>query len=161
MTRPIDLRNAFGYFGLMIGSLPPLAFVLKALLANGSGNTGLLLLIAAAGIVTGIVGFRIGRSFVPDALRYISTFSLGSRLPLWILLGFVWGAVSGAAGGLFIFLIGSIFAGILGGLVGAMTVPTMVVLHSLLREGDLIETKHFLPIAFGITLTFCGYLLGL
>src|SRR5690349_18578172 len=76
MTRPIDSAHAFGYFGLMIGSLPPLALVLKILISDGvHAASGLLLLIAAAGMVTGIIAFQIGRRYVPGVLRYISGFS--------------------------------------------------------------------------------------
>src|SRR4030095_1939629 len=33
MTRPIDSRKAYAYFGLMIGSMPPFAFVLTLIVA--------------------------------------------------------------------------------------------------------------------------------
>ena len=161
MTRPIDSRHAFGYFGLMIGSLPPLAIVLNFLSSKGYESTGLLLLIAAAGVVAGIIGFQLGQRFVPGALRYISSFRASGRLHLWIILGLAWGALSGAAGGLVIVLIGSIPGAIVGSMVGAIAVPVMVALHSSVRVGDFIETKHFLPIAFGITLSVCAFLLGL
>ena len=161
MTRPLDSRQAFGYFGLMIGSLPPLAIVLKALLSPRPGPTGLLLLIAAAGLVTSVVGFQIGRRYVPGTLRYFSGFSFPNRIALWTALGVAWGATSGAAGGLVIFLIGSIFAGIAGGVIGAVAVPLIVALHSSVRVGDFIETKHFLPIAFGVILSICAFILGL
>ena len=162
MTRPMDSRHAFGTFGMFIGSLPPLALVVKILVSRGVyATTGLLLLIAAAGLVTGIVAFQIGRRYIPGALRYISGFSLPNRVGLWAVLGLMWGATSGAAGGLVIFLIGSIFAGIAGGVIGAVAVPTMVALHSSVRVGDLIEPKHFLPIALGIIFSICSFILGL
>ena len=160
MTRPIDSRRAFGYFGLMIGSLPPLALFEKLSLLPHAQPDAILLLIAAAGLVTGIVGFQIGRAYVPGTLRYISGFSLPNRFALWSVLGLVWGGISGAAGGLFIFLIGSIFAAIAGGIVGMVAVPIMVALHSTVRVGDFVEAKHFLPIAFGVTLSLCAFILG-
>ena len=161
MTRPMDSRRAFGIFGAMMGSLPPLALAVQILVDSRGRLTGLFLLIAAAAVVTTIVAFQIGRSYVPGALRYISGFSLPNRLALWSFLGLVWGAVSGAAGGLLILLVGSIFAGIVGAMIGAIAVPLMVGLHSSVRVGDFIETKHFLPIAFGVILSICAFILGL
>ena len=161
MTRPVDSRQAFGIFGAMMGSLPPLALAVQILVISRGRTTGLFLLIAAAAVVTTIVAFQIGRNYIPGALRYISGFSLPNRVALWSFLGLVWGAASGAAGGLLILLVGSIFAGIVGGMVGAIAVPVMVGLHSSVKVGDFIETKHFLPIAFGVILSICAFILGL
>ena len=162
MTRPMDSRQAFGAFGMMISALPPLALVIKILVNDGvHAATGLLLLIAAAGTVTGVVALKLGQRYVPGALRSTSGFSVPNRVALWALTGSLWGAISGAAGGLVIFLVGSIFAAIAGGIVGALTVPVMVALLSSVRVGDFVETKHFLPIAFGVTLSICAFILGL
>jgi hypothetical protein len=46
-------------------------------------------------------------------------------------------------------------------MVGTFAVPIMVALHSSVKVGDFIETKHFLPIAFGVTLSICAIILGL
>ena len=163
MTRPIDSRKAFSYFGLVIGSLPPFALVFKII-----GETMpaqripilFLTLLAVAGIATGVSGYASGR-FVPSLVSRVSQFRLPNRLALISLIGLAWGTVSGALGGLFIFLVGSIFGGIAGGVIGAVTLPILVAFHSALRTGDFIEIKHFLPIAFGITLTLCALILGL
>jgi hypothetical protein len=162
MTRPMNLREAFGYFGLMIGSLPPLAVVLKIAVSSGPHvATGLLLLIAAAGMVTSVIAFQLGRRYIPGVLRSVSEFSILNRVALWAVIGFFWGAISGAAGGLVIFLIGSVFAAIVGGIIGSITLPVIVTLYSSVRVGDVIETKHFLPIAVGVTLSVCAFFLGL
>ena len=162
MTRPMDSRQAFGTFGGMVALLPPLALVLKISVLDGFHRpNGLILLITAAALVASIVAYKLGRGYVPGAVRYVSEFSFPNRVALWAIIGLFWGAISGAAGGLVIVLVGSIFAGIAGGIVGAIAVPIMVALHSSMRAGDLIETKHFLPIAFGITLSICAFVLGL
>jgi hypothetical protein len=161
MTRPIDSRNAFGYFGLMIGSLPAFAIALKILSVGSSNVAGMAILFTAVGIGSGLAGFGLGRRCVPGVLRRISNFSLPNRAALLIVMGVVWGALSGAVGGLVFILVGSIPGAILGGMVGAVVVPIMVGLHSCLRAGDFVEMKHFLPVAFGITLSVCAFVLGL
>ncbi len=162
MTCPIDLRKAYAYFGLMIGSLPPFALVLRIIGETMPADRiplMFLLLLTAAGIVTGVAGYASAR-FIPSALDRISNFRLPNRVALLTLIGFAWGAVSGVVGGLFLFIVGAIFAGIVGGIIGAVTVPILVVFHSALRRGDFIEIKHFLPIAFGITLSLCSFILS-
>jgi len=112
-------------------------------------------------MVSSIVAYKLGRGYVAGALSYVSKFSFPNRIALWAIIGLFWGAISGAAGGLVIVLIGSIFAAIAGGVIGFIAVPIMFALHSSIRVGDLIETKHFLPIAFGVTLSICALILGL
>ncbi len=162
MTYPIDSRKAFAYFGLMIGSLPPFALVLKIIsetMPPSSIPIMFLVLLTAAGVMTGIAGYASAR-FIPSAIDRVSHFGLPNRIALLTLIGFGWGAVSGAVGGLFLFIVGAIFAGIVGGIIGAVTFPVLVVLFSSLRRGDFIEMKHFLPIAFGITLSLCAFILS-
>ena len=161
MTRPIDSRQAFGYFGLMIGSLPAFAIALKILTVGSSNAAGMAVLFMAVGIGSGLTGLGLGRRCIPGFLSYSSNFALPNRVALMIVMGIVWGALSGAVGGLVFILVGSIPGAILGGMVGAVVVPIMVGLHSCVRVGDFIEMKHFLPIAFGITLSICAVLLGL
>jgi hypothetical protein len=163
MTSPIDSRKAFAYFGLMIGSLPTFALILRIVeetTPSGRIPLGLLTLLGIAGIGTGVVGYASGR-YVPSAISYAEKFRMPNNLMLLPLIGFAWGAVSGAIGGLFLFVIGSIFAGFMGGIVGAVALPIFVALHSMLGRGELIEMKHFLPIAFGMTLSLCALILGL
>jgi hypothetical protein len=163
MSSPIDSNKVFAYFGLTIGTLPPFALAFKII---GEGITdepvaGLFLaLLAAAGIATGSMGYALGR-VVPSALSYAEQFRVPNRIAFLAMVGFAWGAVSGAVGGLLLFVIGSIFAALAGGLVGAVALPILAAFHSALRRGELIEMKHFLPIAFGITLTLCAFILGL
>jgi hypothetical protein len=162
MSRPIESKKVFAYFGLMIGSLPPFALVFNVIgsIAPTEGGPLLfLVLLTAAGIATGIAGYASGK-YVPSALRRISKFSFPNRVALMSLTGFAWGAVSGAIGGLFLFIIGSVFAAIAGGFIGAVALPVLVALHTPLRHGDCVELKHFLPIAFGITLSLCALILG-
>ena len=142
--------------------MPPASLAVKAIsegAGTGSSDALFLILLLTAAVVTGMVGYATGR-FVPGLIGRVADFRIPNRIAMFSLIGVAWGAVSGAAGGLFLFVIGAIFAGIAGGIVGAITVPILIVFHNALRRGDLIEIKHFLPIAFGLTLSLCALILG-
>ena len=127
MSCPIDSKKVFAYFGFMIGVMPTFALVFKMIGESMPAERVpvlFIILLAAAGIATGLAGYATGR-FVPSAVNGFSNFSLPNRIAILSLVGFVWGAASGAIGGLFLFFIGAIFASIAGGIVGAVTVPVM------------------------------------
>jgi len=161
MSHPIDLRSAYAYFGLMIGIMPLLAWLLALCMLRGArgGVPAVLLIFIAAGAVTGIVGYLTGR-FVATAVERAGQFRQPNRIMLIVLTGLAWGAVSGAAGGLLIFIVGAIFAAIIGGVIGALCLPVIATLFGLVRKGDLIELKHFLPITLGTTLSVCAFVVG-
>ena len=162
MTYPIESRNAFGYFGFMIGSMPLLAAALRILSNSPNADPSFFAFILSfLGLLTGLSGLGLGRRYVPRVLRSIENFAIPNRIALWVLVGIVWGGVSGAAGGVLVFLVGSIVGAVIGGMVGAITVPIMIFLYTCVRAGDLIDAKHFLPIALGITLSVCALVLGL
>lgn len=162
MVRPVDSNKAFAYFGLIVGSLPPFALVFKVI-----GETIhvervpvlFLVLLTAAGVGTGVAAYASGR-LVASLVGRMGNFHVANRVALLSLTGFAWGAFSGAIGGLFLFIIGSVFAAIIGGMVGSVALPLFVGLREPLRRGDMIEVRHFLPIAFGITFSLCALLLG-
>jgi len=162
MSCPIDSRKAFAYFGYMIGTMPPAAVAIKAI-AAGVGTEAsdalFLILLLTAAAVTGMAGYVTGK-YVPGWIGRVSNFRLPNRVAMYSLIGMGWGAISGATGGLFLFVIGSIFGGIAGALIGAITVPILIVSYEALRRGEFIELKHFLPVAFGITLSLCAFILG-
>jgi len=162
MTAPIDSQKAFAYFGYVIGTMPPAALAMKVVSEGGSAGSSdalFLILLLTAAAVTGMAGYVTG-SFIPGLISRVIDFRLPNRIAMFSLIGVAWGIVSGAAGGLFLFVVGAIFAGIAGGIIGAVTVPIFIVCHEALRRGDFIEIKHFLPIAFAITLSLCAFILG-
>ena len=162
MSAPIDSKKAVGYFGILIGTLPPFALLLKVVgetMPGAQMSSVLLVLLAVAGVASGLTGYGF-RRFVSSAIDSSSHYRLANRIVALSIIGLLWGAASGAVGGLFLFLIGSIFGGIFGGAIGAVTLPLLIGLRSFVREGDLVEMRHFLPIAFGITLTVCALILG-
>jgi hypothetical protein len=162
MSAPIDSKKAIGYFGVLIGTLPPFALLLKLVSETspaGQMDSLFLVLLGIAGVITGLSGYA-SRKFVSSAVERSSYFRLPNRIAALSVIGLAWGAVSGAVGGLFILVFGSIFGGIFGGAIGAVTLPILIGLQSFVRRGDLVDMRHFLPIAFGITLTLCALILG-
>ncbi len=65
------------------------------------------------------------------------------------------------AGGTIIFVVGALVGALLGAIVGALALPIFTVFHRLLKRGDQIEEKHFLPLAFGTALAISAFVLGL
>ena len=160
MVNPLNSKQVYSYFGYLIGTLPPAAIAMK-LSFNPEPMAGLFtILIATAGIITGLVGYATGK-YIPAAISSVKNFRLPNRIALLSLIGLMWGVVAGAAGGILIFVIGALVAAMVGGFVGAITLPVLVALHQGFRRGDLMETRHFLPIGFGITGTLCALILGL
>ena len=164
MSRPISSARVYSYFGLLIGTLPPFALALKiageTMPSDQARLLSLTLLLAISGHAAGLAGYWSGR-FIPAAMDRIATLRQPNRIAMVSLLGLAWGAFSGAIGGVFIFIVGSVFAAIAGGLVGAVALPVLVALKSTVSRGDFVELKHFQPIALGISLTLCAFVLGL
>lgn len=158
MKNPLTLEQTFAYFGLLLGAFPPAAFFLRfALEARLDGWVfGVMLII---NLISAVVGFFSGK-IVAKMLRQIEKNSWSAMLLILPLVGLLWGAVTGAAGGVIVFFFGAFFGAILGGAVGAAALPAFTIFHRLLKKGEAIELKHFLPIAFGVTFVICGFILG-
>ncbi|MEJ7846536.1 MAG: hypothetical protein WKF92_00430 [Pyrinomonadaceae bacterium] len=161
MIHPVSLERSFAYFGLMLGSLPPASIIWAIFspsgIADGNWLIGLML---AANILTAIAGYLSGK-LVSDCVRQIRDFPLWTQFALLPLIGLSWGAISGGIGGALILIYGGFIGALFGGAVGLTALPLFVILHRSLSYADTIERKHFLPIASGITLTICGFILGL
>lgn len=163
MEHPISSEKAFSYFGALLGALPPLAFLTKfALDTPGKINNEawLIGIFAIVNIVSSVVGYFSGRLIarMVRSLEQNSWFAMIIALPL---VGILWGIMAGGAGGAVIFLIGAIFGAFLGGMVGGFALPVFTVFHRLLKKGDQIERKHFLPLAVGISLIVSAFIIGL
>lgn len=162
MSRPLNSRQAFSYFGLMLGTFPPAAIFIRAL-ADSSFRPdqlwilGILLII---NLVSAVVGFFSGK-WIGSLMNGLETKSWTKMMLLTPLLGILWGIIAGGAGGFIFFVIGAVFGAIIGGIVGGAALPAFVILHRALKRGDLIEARHFLPIACGITLSICAFVIGL
>lgn len=162
MRNPFDSEKTFSYYGLMLGTFPPAAIFARWLVSVNFRDPAPIWVFGVLAIVillSGTVGYFSGK-LVGRQLRKVENLSWSTMLPASIFIGLMWGMVSGAAGGFVIFVIGAFFGAILGGMVGAVALPAFTIMHRLVKQGDLIEKKHFLPLAFGVTFTICSFILG-
>lgn len=163
MKTPYSLTKAFSIFGLLLGTLPPAAIITKIFSESGGSifDEPLMIgLFVVANVVSASVGYFTG------GLIGKLTFEM-EKLPWHLMLislpflGMLWGIISGGAGGLFLFVFGAVFGAVIGGLVGSAALTMFGILHRLLKRGDQIERKHFMPIAFGIALLISAFILGM
>ena len=163
MVRPMESKEVFAWFGFLLGTLPPAVILFKLTWLFEPGDAGIhpviLVLMVLLNITTAVTGFFSGK--VTAILVRKLEKSTPSRIALLApLTGFAWGAACGFAGGIFMFIAGAYVGAVIGGFVGAVALPLFVLFHLLLKRGDLIDRRHFLPAAFGITLTICALVLG-
>ena len=161
MTNPLTARQAFAYLGAMLGTFPPASFFFLYLFsASASAEltwaVGLLLFVT---FITAVTGYHTGK-VVGSLITNINKRSLSFGLLTVPLVGLAWGAVSGANGGLFLFIIGAFFGALIGGAVGAVALTAFFLMYRKLTVAGMIELKHFLPVAAGITFTICAYILS-
>ena len=161
MKKPINAEQAFSYFGFLIGLIPPTIVLTKiAIQPSNSDDVGSFLFFGLiVTFITTIVCYFSGK-LVGKIVSKTEKLSWTAMILLTPLIGLVWGFLTGSAGGLIVFLIGAIFGGIIGGIVGFAVLPVFTVFHRLLKKGEFIEITHFLPLAFGIILTICAFILG-
>ncbi|MBA2493467.1 MAG: hypothetical protein H0V31_02080 [Acidobacteria bacterium] len=163
MKNPLSPEQTFAYFGLLLGSFPPAAMFLRFLIdSRGLRNDDIWILgiVAIVNIISAVVGYFSGK-FIGKIVRELEKepwLLMVCTLPF---IGIFWGILAGGAGGIIIFVIGAFFGAILGGAVGGAALPAFAIFHRLLKKGDVVDRKHFLPLAFGITLIICGFILGL
>lgn len=163
MKSPLTIEKTFAYFGLLLGTFPPIALFIKFAQGMSDFRRESLWLIGVFSIInllSAVVGYFSGK-FIGKSVRELEKLSWTKMLLIAPFIGLVWGILAGGAGGVIVFVIGAIFGAFFGGLVGTAAMPAFITLHRLLKKGDLIEQKHFFPIAFGITFVICSFILGL
>jgi len=161
MRRPLNAEKAFSYLGLMLGIFPPATlftrFVIEnRVLSDGAWIIGILLIV---NVVSAVVGFFSGK-WIGRVVTSVEKLNWTGMILLLPFIGFLWGMMAGGASGFIIFVFGAIFGAAIGGVVGAVALLLFAIFHRLLKRGDLIETKHFLPLAFAVTLSICSFILG-
>lgn len=161
MAHPINTEKAFAYLGIMLGVFPPIALFIRAITGEIDPKTELWIIgiLSIVILLASIVGYFAGM-LVGRIVSRIEARSWSVQLLATPFLGLLWGLVAGGAGGVIIFIIGAIFGAIIGAAVGAVALPAFAALHRLLKRGELIERRHFFPLAFGVTITICSFILG-
>lgn len=163
MSAPLSIKKSFSYFGLMLGTFPPAAVFLRYAMDSGLGGSEdiwIIPVILIVNLVSAIVGFFTGK-VVGSIFASLERAPWVAMLAISPLIGLLWGIAAGGAGGFIILIVGALFGAVIGGLVGAAALPAFAIGHRALQRGEMIETKHFLPLSFGITLTICSFILGL
>lgn len=163
LKNPVSIENSFAYFGLLLGIFPPAAMFTRFLIDARifqSEDVWILGVIFIVNLISAMIGYFSGKLIgkIVGELEKISWHKMLLALPF---VGAFWGIVAGGAAGIIIFIIGAFFGAFLGALVGSVALPTFTIFHRLLKRGDNIDRRHFLPLAFGITFIISAFFLGL
>ncbi len=161
MEKKLNLNQTFGYFGLLLGLFPPLILFTKWLSISGltRENLWLIGILFAVNSVTAFVGYFSGK-LIANMVRQAETYPWWAMIFLSPFIGIIWGIITGGLGGAIFFIFGGIFGAAIGGMVGAAAMPLFLILHRWLKRDEYFQTKHFLPIAIGITISICSFILG-
>lgn len=165
IENPLTTKQVFSQFGLMLGLFPPMAmfgkFAYHSFLKNPyNDDTWIIFLLLVVNFVCAVTGYYSGR-LIGQIVSQIEKLNWTSMLLIAPFIGILWGVMTGAAGGVFIFVIGAFFGAAIASFVGAVALPILTIFHRLLKKGDVIERDQFLPIAMGITLLISALILGL
>lgn len=163
MQNPLMTKQAFAYFGLLLGVFPPAAIFTRVLVDAGNlreRGFWILGVLAIINLITAVVGYFSGKliGMMIGELEKTSWTKMLLALPF---IGILWGILAGGAGGVIVFIFGAVFGAMLGAAVGSVAVPVFTIFHRLLKRGDAIEQKHFLPFAFGVAFIISAFILGL
>lgn len=165
MKNPLATEKALAYFGAMLGLFPPFAMFSRFVFehfknVNNSDDFWLIPFLLFINFVCTVVGYFSGK-LVGKIVVELEKSSWTAMLLAIPVIGILWGIITGAAGGIFIFVIGAFFGAIGGAVVGSIALPAFAIFHRLLKKGDYIEEKHFFPIALGISCVITALILGL
>lgn len=162
MRNPLDSQTAFAYFGLLLGTFPPAAmftrFFIDARIFRGE-EFWILAVALLVNLITATVGYFSGK-FVGKTVTSLENYSWHQMLVALPFVGAFWGMAAGGAGGGVILVVGAFVGALLGAAVGGIALPVFTIFHRLLKRGDKIDGKHFLPLAFGIAFAVSAFFLG-
>ena len=163
MKNSVSSENAFAYFGLLLGIFPPAAIFTRFFIDTRmfrNDEYWILGVVFIVNLVSAMVGFFSGKLIgkIVSELEKISWNKMILALPF---VGAFWGIMAGSAGGAIILIVGAFFGAFLGACVGGFALPFFTVFHRLLKRGDKIDRRHFLPLAFGVSFIVSAFFLGL
>ena len=165
MRRPLAAREAYADFGMLLGTIPPAAIFLKlfgdALFDTRFGiNVGVFLLLLAMNVFCAVAGRYFGRG-----LSRLASAAEELWWPAMILgaagVGFLWGVMTGAVGGLPAYGFGAVFGALFAVPVGALAFAMFAPLHRLLARGGMIDARHLWPLACGVVTFISALILGM
>lgn len=163
IKNPLSVKQTFAYFGLLLGAFPPAAIFTRFFLDAAvfrSEDFWMLGVAAVVNLISAIVGYFSG-SLIGSIVYDLEKQSWTRMIFTLPFVGIVWGILAGGAGGIIVFVIGALLGALLGAAVGAAALPVFAVFHRLLKKGELIDRRQFVPLAFGITFVICAFVLGL
>jgi len=159
MKNPISIEKAFAYFGLLLGIFPP-ASIFFRFLVGGNEETLIIILAVLVNLICAVAGYFSGK-LIGRMVLVAENYPWSGMLVVLPFIGIVWGIITGGAGGIIVYVIGALFGAIIAAMVGSVAVPAFTIFHRLLKKGETIELKHFLPLGFGITFIISALILGL
>ena len=171
MKNPLSPERVFSYFGLLLGTFLTAVFFLEISPPHiSAGQITVLLLINT---IPALIGYLSGK-IVGKWVSHLEKSPWRTMMAVMPFLGLLWGSLSV---GTFMFLVGIavcilgnltfsdpafitgvIYSAITGGTVGTVVLPVFAVFHRLLKRGDKMDRKNFLPIAFGITFVVSAFI---
>ena len=163
MANPLNDRQVFAYFGLLLGMFPPAAIFTRIFVSEGGlrgDDFWMIGVLAIVNLISALVGYFSGK-FIGKIVGGLEKSSWTKMLLVLPFVGVLWGLIAGGAGGIIVLVIGALFGAAFGAAVGSVALPAFAIFHRLLKKGDVIDRKHFLPLAFGITLIICAFIFGL
>jgi hypothetical protein len=165
MKSPLATEKALAYFGAMLGLFPPFALFSRFIFehfknVNNSDDFWLIPLLLFVNFVCTVAGYFSGK-MVGKIVVELEKHSWSAMLILMPVIGILWGIITGASGGIFIFVLGAVFGATIAAVVGSVALPAFTIFHRLLKKGDFIEEKHFFPIALGISCIITALILSL
>lgn len=163
MARPLSIEKTFSRFGLLLGTLAPAAIFTRVFIDSGSfqsENCWILGVLVIVNLLSAVVGYFSG-GFIGRTVFELEQTSWTKMILTLPFVGMVWGILAGGAGGIIVLFFGAFFGAALGALVGSVALPLFAIFHRLLKCGDKIEEKQFLPLAYGVALAISAFILGL
>ncbi len=153
----LTTEQAFARFGLLLGLFPPAAIFFRMFwgqMTHPAFQPGWLFLCVFMNIICVVVGWTMASKLFRQVNVEVNHFERRSWLTTIfasLLLAFVWGIVTGAAGGFIFFGIGAFFGAASAIPVALVGFPAFAILHRLLARGGMIDARHVWPLAFGIS----------
>jgi hypothetical protein len=165
LRRPLTSERAYQLFGLLLGTFPPAAIVLRFAMLSQNRGSGLeslffvLLFGLPMTIICALMGRFMGRRLAPMMDRAEHRHWRATIFTA-IAAGFLWACATGAVGGAVVFIIGALFGLVWALPFGLAGFLLFAICHRLLARGGMIDARHFWPVAGGIALASAALILS-